>query len=611
VPSLFQFQKKRRREFSGKLQLLNLLLLGLTVAFHIVVALMPVAGPLEQRAIHVALFCAIVLWNYPVLRRLSFTRALALDVGLIALVLLCLGYVVVNHEALEMRIPFVTPVSNLELCLGLMAMLMVMEATRRVVGLILPIIVLLVVGYGFLGPAPVGSGSMTIQLLVEQMYLLPDGIFGLPTSVSVKYVVPFVTLATLLTVMGLDDLIVRLSYRLIRRSKVALVQLPVIASALMGSIVGSSTANVVATGSLTIPLLKRFGFSPEFAAAIETCASTGGLFLPPIMGAVAFVMSEYTGIAYMTIAYHALVPALLYYLVVAFTVYLHAQRRQLFKDLNFSLLDQAAGGAQPWRTGQWLFFLPVALLLYLLIIGKSPVFAAPLAILLGLVLSQARPGRGWRGQFFRTWISRSALSAADVAPILVCSGMIVTGIEISGIDTQLVFLIYHYSTSLYLGLVLAALLSIMLGLGMPIIAAYVIQVGIIAPLLTELGLTLLQAHLYLIFFAAVSMMTPPVAVTAYAAAGVAGANPLRTSFLALRLGFAAYIVPFVFALSPALLLVGSGGEIVKALLFTVAGTFALAISFEGWLGRPLGLGRRAAFLVLGLLLLGFYVTGRI
>ncbi len=189
--------------------------------------------------------------------------------------------------------------------------------------------------------------------------------------------------------------------------------------------------------------------------------------------------------------------------------------------------------------------------------------------------------------------------------------MIVTGIEISGLDTKLVFLIYHYSTSLYLGLVLAALLSIMLGLGMPIIAAYVIQVGIIAPLLTELGLTLLQAHLYLIFFAAVSMMTPPVAVTAYAAAGVAGANALRTSFLALRLGFAAYIVPFVFALSPALLLVGSGGEIVEALLFTVAGTFALAISFEGWLGRPLGLGGRAAFLVSGLLLLGFYVTGRI
>ena len=411
----------------------------------------------------------------------------------------------------------------------------------------------------------------------------------------------------LLTVTGLDDLIMRLSYRLIRSSRSALVQMPVVASALMGSMVGSSTANAVATGSLTIPLLIRFGFRPEFAAAIETCASTGGLFLPPVMGAVAFVMSEYTGIPYITIAYHALVPALLYYFVVAFTVYLHAQSQGLLQNLAVERLPEMPTGKGTSRSQQWLIALPVVLLLYLLMTGRSPVLAAPLAILLGLVLSQLRRGLAWRKDFFSTFISRAGFSGAEVVPILVCAGMIVTGIEISGLDTQLVFLIHHYSTNLYLGLVLAALLSILLGLGMPIIAAYVIQVGIIAPLLMELGLTLLQAHLYLIFFAAVSMMTPPVAVTAYAAAGVAGANVIKTSALALRLGFAAYLIPPIFALSPALLLVGGVGHILQAIAFTVAGTGALAVSFEGWLIRPLGWRLRLALAGLGLGLLAVYL----
>ena len=177
----------------------------------------------------------------------------------------------------------------------------------------------------------------------------------------------------------------------------------------------------------------------------------------------------------------------------------------------------------------------------------------------------------------------------------------------SGLDTELVQVIYEYSTSLHLGLLLAALLSIILGLGMPIIAAYTIQVGVIAPLLAELGLSTLQAHLYLIFFGAASMMTPPVAVTAYAAAGVAGANVLKTTLLAVRLGFVAYLIPFIFALNPALLLVGNFVDIFKALSFTIGGTFLIAAGFEGWFFRDLNRIERLFLLLGGIFMLVFYL----
>ena len=328
-----------------------------------------------------------------------------------------LGYVVINHEVLETRIPYVTPVADVEVCLGIMASLLVMEATRRVVGLVLPIIVGVVVSYSFLGPASVGSGGMTVQLVVEKMYLMTDGIFGMPTSISAKYVVLFVIFATLLSVSGLDDLIMHLSHRLVRRSQAALIQLPIITSALMGSLIGSSTANAVATGSVTIPLLKRFGFRPEFAAAIETCASTGGLFLPPVMGAVAFVMSEFTGIPYITIAYHALVPALLYYCVISFTVYLHAHRRRLLENIDVNLLSTVSI-KQPKLVGIQQFFLvlPVVLLLYVLIIGKSPILAASLSILLGLVLSQLRSGFRLEARFFKEFCYSSCTFGCRCSP---------------------------------------------------------------------------------------------------------------------------------------------------------------------------------------------------
>ena len=612
LQNCFQSQKANRRDFGpGAGQNCNLVLLGFAVAFHILSALVPVVSPLEFRAIHVCVFTIIVLWNYPISTRISFIKGLMIDLVLIGFSLMSLGYVVIKHEVLETRIPYVTPVSEVEVCLGIMASLLVMEATRRVVGLVLPVIVGVVVSYSFLGPASVGSGGMTVQLVVEKMYLVTDGIFGMPTSVSAKYVVLFVILATLLSVSGLDDLIMHLSHRLVRRSKSALIQLPIITSALMGSLIGSSTANAVATGSVTIPLLKRFGFRPEFAAAIETCASTGGLFLPPVMGAVAFVMSEFTGIPYITIAYHALVPALLYYCVISFTVHLHAHRHRLLENIDVNALGTVAiNQSKLVGIQQCFLFLPVLLLLYVLIIGKSPVLAASLSILLGLVLSQFRSGLSWRLDFLKNFISRAALSVAGgvvVGVVDVCAGMIVAGIEMAGLDTELVELVYEYSTSLHLGLLLAALLSIILGLGMPIIAAYAIQVGVIAPLLAELGLSILQAHLYLIFFGAASMMTPPVAVTAYAAAGVAGANVLKTTLLAVRLGFVAYVIPFIFALNPALLLVGNSVDVLKALFFTIGGTFSIAAGFEGWFFRALNRIERLFLLLGGIFMLVFYL----
>ena len=191
--ALFDFQRQPRREFSGGWRVLSMLLLGFTIVLHVFVALRPLAGPLELRALHVALFLSVLFWHYPLSTRISYWKALFLDAVLVGVTLLCFGYVFFYHEEIESRIPFVSDIEGFQVGLGILAMLIVMEATRRVVGPILPGIVLLVVGYAFLGPAPVGVGGLTVEMLVEHMYLLTDGIFGIPTSVSAKYVVLFVT----------------------------------------------------------------------------------------------------------------------------------------------------------------------------------------------------------------------------------------------------------------------------------------------------------------------------------------------------------------------------------------------------------------------------------
>ncbi|NLJ80956.1 MAG: TRAP transporter fused permease subunit [Firmicutes bacterium] len=595
LKNLFAFERVEQRQFTGALRLLNVLILGGTLVYHLSISLGFIPDPIQMRATHILLFCILVFLNYPVSKRLSAGLAMGIDLIFILLSVLSFGYVIKEYAVLQMRIPFISSVSTMQVVLGLMAMVVIVEATRRLTGPIIPLIVIGIVGYAMLGKASVGAGKMTLSLLVEEIYLLGDGVFGLPTAVSAKYIVLFIAFASLLSLTGLNELMMSWSYKVAKWNKAATIQLPVISSALVGSVVGSSTANAVATGSVTIPLLKRLGFKGEFAAAIETCASTGGLFLPPVMGAVAFVMSEFTGIPYVQIAFHALVPALMYYFALGLAVYLRAKKRDLLDNLDEQALEKLAEDTDTKGLRNYLIVIPVVVLVYLLVIGKSPMHAASSALLVGLVISQIRPGWKWRPEFFEQFVKDAGLTSAAIVPVMVCAGMIVTSISATGLDAQLVFMIRQFSANLFLGLISAALLSIVLGLGMPIIAAYIIQVGIVVPLLVEFGLSPLQANLFLIFFAAVSMMTPPVAVTAYAAAGIAKADPVKTGLTAVRIGFASYFIPFVFAINPKILLIGGPWEGLASIVITLASIIALTAALEGWLGKHLSLLERLVF----------------
>jgi TRAP transporter 4TM/12TM fusion protein len=498
--------------------------------------------------------------------------------GLALLSMVSFLYLAVENQELVGRSG--TPTA-LDLALGAIGVVLVLELARRATGWGLVLIASLALAYAFLGPwlpgilAHRGYGA---GRLVEHLYLSTEGIWGVPLGVSADFVYLFILFGAVLDVAGGGALLIALADRVAGRSRGGPAKTAAVASCFMGSLSGSAVANVVTTGAFTIPMMKRAGFKPHFAGGIEAAASTGGQLMPPVMGAGAFILATWTSIPYVQVALAALVPALLYYGALLMAIHFRAAKIGL--EPNKDVIKERI-------SNRLHLLIPLAVIVVLLAMGRSPMRAAfwgvASAALLAVLRRETRLSRG----DVRRAVLVAAGGTVQVAAACAAAGIVVGVATLTGIGLRMSELIITLSGGHLLpALGLTAMGSIVLGMGLPTTAAYVVLAALGAPALVELGVPLLAAHLFIFYFGCISNVTPPVSLAAYAAAGIAGSEPLQTAFSAVALAAAGFLVPFMFVYGPPLLLVGTPLEIGIAFVTGMAGVTALAASAIGYGRRP-------------------------
>jgi TRAP transporter 4TM/12TM fusion protein len=472
-----------------------------------------------------------------------------------------------------------TPFAPIGISLAAIAgTLLILELTRRVAGMALVVISLVFLAYVFIAPWLPGfleAPRVTWQRFFSQIYT-DVGILGPTTAVSSTYIILFIVFAAFLQASRVGEYFVNFAFALAGRARGGPAKVAVFASGLMGMINGTSAGNVVATGSLTIPLMKKVGYHKKTAGAIEAAASTGGQIMPPIMGAGAFIMAEVTGIPYTEIAIAAIIPAILYFASIYFMVDLEAAKLGM-RGMRDDELPKI-----PEMLKRVFLFIPIIILIAALFMGYSVIRAGTLATAAAAVVSWLTP--------YRMGI-RSIVKALEIAGIMsiqiivvcACAGIIVGVISLTGVGARFSSLLLGLAeASQLLAMIFAMLIAILLGMGMPTTAAYAVAASVVAPGLVQLGIPLLTAHFFVFYFAVVSAITPPVALASYAAAGISGANAMETSVASFKIGIAAFIVPFMFFYNSALLMDGAWLEIGRALITAVVGVFLLSASVQGW-----------------------------
>lgn len=512
------------------------------------------------------------------------------------------GYFLSHSDTIARRITLLDPLSTADVVCASLLILLTLEAMRRTVGLGLTMIVVGFMAYNLFGDAfsgPLSHGEITLTHFLDIMVFTTDGLFGVPLRVAATYAFLFVMFGTALAKTGGADFFFNLAASVSGRAKGGPAKIAVISSGLYGTMSGSPTSDVVTTGAVTIPMMKRMGYNGIFAGSVEVAASTGGGLLPPVMGAAAFIMSEYTGIPYIEIAIAAIFPALLYYLLIYLQVHLRADR--------LGLRGMAAGDVPALRRTMLdggLFFIPLVVISWALFEGYTPTYAAiygtASVVLVALVKRATRIGP--RALF--EILSETTIRVMPITGACAAAGLVIGGITMTGLASKFSHLIFLVSgANLFVSLVLAGGLTILLGLGMPTPSAYILAAVLIAPVMKGLGVDLLAGHLFLLYFAALSALTPPVAVAAYAASAIAEENPLAIAGSAVRLALAAFIVPFAFVYDPALIMNGSIPEIAYAVGAVTLGLCAVAVAIEGYYRRAIGAAARLALGAAGILLL--------
>ncbi len=461
--------------------------------------------------------------------------------------------------------------------------LLIMELTRRVAGLALVIISVIFLIYVFVGqhlPGFLNSPAIAWERFFSQVYT-DTGILGPTTAVSSTYIILFIIFAAFLQASKVGDYFVNFAFALAGRARGGPAKVAIFASGLMGMINGTSAGNVVATGSLTIPLMKKVGYHKKTAGAIEAAASTGGQIMPPIMGAGAFIMAEVTGIPYTEIAIAAIIPSVLYFVSIYFMVDFEAAKLGMrgMRDDELPKIRQ--------MIRQVFLFLPIVILIAALFMGYSVIRAGTLAIASAAVVSWLTPYRMGPKSILKAF-DMAGLMAIQIIAVCACAGIIVGVISLTGVGARFSNLLLGLAeTSQLLAMFFAMCIAILLGMGMPTTAAYAVAASVVAPGLVNLGIPALTAHFFVFYFAVVSAITPPVALASYAAAGISGANPMETSVASFKIGIAAFIVPFMFFYNSALLMDGGTLEIVRAAVTAIVGVYFLSAAVQGWFfGAP-------------------------
>jgi len=512
------------------------------------------------------------------------------------------GYVAARYATL---VDQATYDPSTTLVYGTLLLVLIIEALRRSAGPVLAGIVVVFIAYGLLGhlvPGRLQGLSQSYDRLLASLMLDSNALLGAALFIAATVLVAFVFFGHLLFASGGGRFFTDLALALMGRYRGGSAKIAIVASSLFGSISGSAVSNVVSTGIVTIPLMRQGGYGPRSAGAIEAVASTGGQLMPPIMGASAFLMAEFLEIGYGEVVLAALVPAVLYYVALFMQADLRAAQAGIAR-----VPEDEIPALRPTLRRGWLFLVPFAVLIVALFVyhvqpQEAALWSAVSLIVLGVVV----PSRGERLSLGTLWLAvrRTGTTVLDIIMITAAAGFVIGVLNFSGLAFAMTQLLAEFGqASLMLLLGIAAAISILLGMGMPTIGVYVLLAALVAPSLTRLGVEPKAAHLFVLYFGMMSMITPPVAIAAFAAATISGSRPMSTAMEAVRFGWPAYVVPFLFVLSPSLLLLGPPWMTALAVVTAVAGVGLTSIGLIGYLFRPLGAARRALFALAGLALL--------
>ncbi len=544
--------------------------------FHLYTGCFGSLDPWSQRVVHLTFGFLITFLSYPVLKGKKIS---VFDI-LLALASLASGaYIILNMDALVDRAGLPTMP---DVVFGVLTILLVLEMTRRVIGLALVIVAALFLLYAYFGPylpEAIAHRGYDIERISSHMYTTLEGIYGVPIGVSATFVILFVIFGAFLEATKTGDFFINIANSIAGKARGGPAKVAVISSSFFGTISGSAVANVVGTGTYTIPLMKRTGYTPHFAASVEAVASSGGQLVPPVMGAAAFVISEMTGESYLKICIAAIIPSLLYYIALFTSVHKEAQRVGL-QGLQAHEVPSFIGTLK----SRGYLAISALVLIYLLAVQlTSPSFAAFWAIVSSIILSSIRKDTRLDLKGFIRALEAGAKSALSVVAACAAAGIVVGVVTLTGLGLKFSGAIISLAQgNLYLTLFFAMIASLILGMGLPTTAAYIICAILAVPALTNLGVGVLSAHLFVFYFAIISAITPPVALAAYAGSAIAKSSPMQTAVTACRIGLAAFIIPYMFVFNPALLMSGGALSIIWVAFTASVGVFLLSCSTIGW-----------------------------
>ncbi len=571
----------------------------LLAVFQMYTACFGAFGALQQRTIHLVLVCLMVFILYPTSKEKgSWLRIVDVMFFFASAFIGVYLYLKADQFAIT-----AVSLEAIDVAVGLLGIVIVFESTRRVMGWIMPSIAGVFMLYALFGqymPDLVVHRGFTLERISYQMFFTMEGVLGAPLGVSATFVSVFVIFAAFLRTSGAGDFFINCAFALFGKYRGGPAKAAVIASSLFGTFSGSAIANVVGTGTFTIPLMKRTGYRPQFAAAVESVASTGGQLMPPVMGAAAFLMVEFINMSYTQIMLASILPAVLFYLAVFIMVDLEAGKNHitgLTKEELPSLVKEIKSG--------WIMVIPLIVLIVMLVYsGTTPSKAGFWSTIAVVAVAFINRSVKFAGKELWECLESGGKSVIEVATACATAGIIIGVITLTGLGMKLSNVLINLAGgNTFTLLMLTAIACTILGMGVPTTACYLIVATLVAPALVKMGVLPIAAHLFVFYYGVMSMITPPVALAAYAGASIAGANPFKTGFTAMRLGVLAFVIPFNFVYGPPLLLEGSVGEIVQSMVTATIGTAFLSVAIQGWFKVSLPMLSRLLLAAAGLCLI--------
>lgn len=580
------YKEATTRAFSGTMRKMFFVLCLIVSLYHLYTATFGPPLTLVHRSIHVCMMLVLAFLMYPMSNKSSFTTPSIIDWILIILSFAPPVYIMTNYLGVVERAG--NP-STTDMLMATLLVVLVLEASRRVSGWALPVLSIVFIIYGLFGrnmPGMFMHRGYDWIGLSNHFFANTEGIYGTSVNVAASYIFLFILFGCIMGKSGMGQLFNDLALSIAGHTQGGPAKVSVFASGLIGSINGAAVANVVTTGAFTIPLMKKIGYTKEFAGAVESAASVGGQLLPPIMGAAAFIMAEMLGVKYSNIIVWAAIPALLYYIGVITQVQLRA-----FKDGLHGLPKEQLPSFKAVIKSRGHLLFPIFFLVYMLFFsGTTVVYSAVLTIVLTIIVAQLREGTRMSFNDIITAVADGAKQTVSVAIACACVGIIIgvcskTGFGLTMANTIIAF----GSTSVFFTMIFTMVTCMILGMGLPSIPAYIITAAIAVPALSKLGISPAAAHMFSFYYAMFANLTPPVALASFAAAGLSGGDPMKTGWASVKLAIAGFIVPFMFVFSPQLMLINTTlADGVWTALSACLGVFLLAVAVEGYFMAPVG-----------------------